>query len=292
MKNYAMLLLLLINFLNGTEPNKLENPLKVFVISGQNNVGLDWPYVSQNTGVSPENIHRVKTPLNRQSMDLGQSCCMKELENFLKNNDDKFIVYAGSQGTATALNFFSKNPKHAVKCKGMVLESVLASGNSAIYHTITNPLFGFPKLKWVPGLYYLAPYIAKIVSFPSYSPGGDQPIKSVANLNIEGPIIIAHSEKDPQLSYNDARAIYYALRKDNKSAYLINKKEIGHINILCHDDTVKNILEQLGIISKQKTTGKLDISKYQPNLEDHKAAYDELIKKECKRRRLGSRKHA
>ncbi len=282
MKNYAMLSLLLMNLLNGTEPNKPENPLKVFVIPGQNGMGLDWSYVSQNTGVSAVNIHRVKTPINHQSIDLGQSCCMKELENSLKNNDDEFIVYANSQGTATALNFFSKNPKHAVKCKGLVLESVLASGNSAIYHTITSPLLGLPKLKWVPGLYYLAPYLAKMIAFPSYSPRGGQPIKSVADLNIDGPIIIAHSKKDPQLSYNDARAIYYALRKRGKDAYLIGREQIGHINILRDDDDniVKKILNYHGVTFEQNSIGEPDISKYQPNITDHKVAYDELMKKE------------
>jgi len=276
MKNYVIVLLLLTNILNGFELEQQKKPLKVLIIPGQNGFCPDKFYVNERTGIVVENINRVETPMDRPSIDLGQSGCMNKFENALKSNDDEFIIYANSQGTATALNFFSKNSAHAGRCKGMVLESVLASGNSAIYHTITS-LLGLPKLKWVPWLYYLAPYLAKMVAFPSYSPRGEQPIKSITDLNIDGPVIIAHSEKDPQLSYDDARAIYYALRKNNKDAYLISRKEMGHINILGGNSTVKSILGQS---TTDELDNKSDISQYQPDMQDHKVAYDELMKKE------------
>ena len=276
-------LLLLTNVLNGMESDEEKESaelLKVFVIPGQNGCGLEKSYVRQRTGISSSDIRRVSTPMDRQSMDLGQSGCMAELEDALENNRDEFIMYTNSQGTATALNFFSEHSEHAGRCKAMILESVFASGNSAIHHTITNPLFGLSKLKWIPGLYYLAPYLAKMIAFPSYSPRGQQPIKSVANLNIDGPVIIAHSKKDPQLSYNDARAMYYALRKKGKTAYLISREQVIHINILNGNSAVKNILNHHGIIDKQNITDESEISEYQPDTEDHKVAYDELMKKE------------
>ena len=290
MKNYVTLSLLLVSALNGMETDDQEKPLKVFVIPGQNQTGLEPYYVVEYTGISSERIQRVTTPYP-VPVDSGQSDCMQELENALQDNKGKFIVYANSQGTATALNFFPQHPEHADKCKGMVLESVLGSGNSVIYHTITSPIFGFPKLKGIPGLYYLAPYFAKI-ALSHNSPVGDQPIKSVANLNIDGPIIIVHSKKDPQLSYKDACAIYYALRKNGKNAYLISKEGAEHIDILGYDTTVKNILRQHGIIPKKEEdddekededhVDQFDTRSYQPNHESYKADYDELTKKEQK----------
>ena len=304
MKNYVILFIFLINFSNGVESNPQKKSLKVFVIPGQNGLGLDKNYVTQATGISPKNIHRVKTPTGYLSVDLGQSGCTKHLKDALKNNKDNFIVYANSQGTATALNFFSENPQYKDKCKGMVLEAVLGSGNSAIYHTCHSIMdqLNIPALKKIPGLYYLAPYFAKAL-FPTHSPGGDQPIKSVENLDIDGPIIIAHSRNDLQLSHKDARAIYYALRQKKEDVYLISKEGRKHINLLqqenvhlfskrggeyisflplTQDPSVRNILAHHGIAPKQKHKNKLDIRRYQPDPKDHKAAYDELITKERK----------
>jgi len=292
MKNYIILSLLLLNILNGMELDNQEQSLKVFVIPGITNEKLKQDYVSKNTGISPEKIHRVETPMSNWSIDLGQSGCMKKLKDTLQSNKNEFILYAGSQGTGTALNFFSKNSKYAGKCKGMVLEAILGSGNSAIYHTATGPLaeetvephlgaFLSSKLKWVPGLYYLGPYLAKIVLFHSYSPGGDQPIKLVENLNIDGPIIIVHSEQDQVLSHEDARAIYYALTQKKDNVYFISKEGSEHVEIITPSDTfVQNILSHHNIIPKKESIDRSNIHCYQPDPEDHKAAYDELIAKE------------
>ena len=108
MKNYVMFSLFLMNFLHGAEHKTQKKPLKVFVIPGQNDLGLNTKYVARRTGLSPEDIYRVKVPENRKSFDFGQSGCMKELEDTLKKNKNEFIIYSSSYDTATTLIFFSK----------------------------------------------------------------------------------------------------------------------------------------------------------------------------------------
>ncbi len=293
-----MLSLLLMNVLHGMDQGDQRKLPKVFVIPGQNGDGLDNDYVTQATGISPDRIQRVGTPASWWSTDLGQSGCMKHLKDALQDNEEEFIIYANSQGTATALNLLSQNPQYKEKCKGIVLEAVLGSGNSAIYHTITEPhtLKSFPSpslcnfLKKVPGLYYVAPYFAKVL-FPTHSPGGDQAIKSVENLDIDGPIIIAHSKADLQLSYEDACAIYYALRQNNKDVYLISKEVVQHINLFrnnwnpfygpINDTSVKDILAFHGLSPAEiSAVNPLNFSEYQPDLAELKPVHDELKAKE------------
>ncbi len=272
-----MLALLLMNILHGMEQENQRELPKVFVIPGISNDGYDEDYVTRTTGISPEKIHRVGTPAIPLS-DLGQSSCTKHLKDALQNNEDDFILYANSQGTATALNFLSQNPKHKDNCKGIVLEAVLGSGNSAIYHSTTVRFV--PALKKIPGLYYLAPYLAKIF-FLTYWPAGDQPIKSVKNLKINGPIIIGHSKKDPELSYKDACAIYYALRQKNDDIYFISKNGNKHVELFRNRNnasTVRNILASHGL--SPAGVNSIDLRDYQPDPADHKAAYDELMAKE------------
>ena len=138
----------------------------------------------------------------------------------------------------------------------------------------------------------MVPYLEKIVAFHSYSPGGDQPIKSIKDLNIGGPIIIVHAKKNPQISYNDAPAMYYALWQKKENVYLISKEGNRHIYLFDFvggddNDSVQNILAHHELVSGKKTNKnkttlqKLNnISFYQPKLENHKTAYDELMAKE------------
>ncbi len=286
-----MLSLLLMNILHGMEQeDQIELP-EVFVIPGLKDKGFDGNYVTQVTGISEEKIHRVGTPASWWSTDLGQSGCMKHLKDALQNNENNYIVYANSQGTGTVLNFFAQNPQHKDKCKGMVLEAVLASGNSAIYHRLMGPkkLKINPTLrnllKKIPGLYYVGPYLAKI--YFSHSPGGDQPIKSVENLDIDGPIILVHSKQDPTLPYKGAGAIYYALRQKKNDVYLISKDGDEHIELFREPSsepnaiTVKNILASHGLSPAEiSAVNPLDFSEYRPDLAELKSAHDELMAKE------------
>ena len=70
------------------------------------------------------------------------------------------VIHGCSQGTATALNYVAQHPVENLRA--LVLESVLASGNSAIVQTITGPIMGLGFLKYVPGIDYMMPYAAKV----------------------------------------------------------------------------------------------------------------------------------
>ena len=232
MKNCVILLLLFINTLNGAELNDQEKSLKMFVIRGQNCTKIQENLKMESLKISPDKTYQVELPKGMGLNDLGQSNCTEKFKNALtQNNATSFIVHANSEGAAAALGYLSENQEYATKCKGMILESVFVTGNSAAYHMITN---NYPWLKKVPGLYYVAPYFAKAL-FHCYSPKGNQPIDSVKGLNIDGPIIIVHSKHYSQISCNDSRAIYYALQIKNEELQIKNK----NIYLIC-EDTIKS----------------------------------------------------
>lgn len=280
--NKIFLFLSIFYSFNGLKASECK-PLSVYAIPGQNGLGSSSRYVrsmlGQNTNVIP-----VETP--GFLTDLGQFFCQKHLEKALKENSDEGIIYATSQGTATALNYLAKNPTD--KIKGVVLEATLASGNSAILHTATGPLMGMSWLRNIPGYYYLAPYV--VAPFFGYRPAGQQPIKSVDNItNKEMPIIIVHSQNDPQLSLNDAKALYYRLKSNGNNVYFIESTEkvLGnwgkHLEILESSpnwEDVSIILSKNNVLPKTDYADQADFSKYQPESEQFKPQYDELIAKE------------
>jgi len=218
---------------------------------------------------------------------LGQNQCMKYLDEKMialqqDNKVEKIVIHASSQGTATALNYVAKNP---TKVSAIILEAVLASGNSAVHHTVKNMIL--PGAEKLPCSYYWMPYCAK-VTFPWYNPGGTQAIFSAENIPTNVPIILIHSVKDPQLSYSDALAVYHALRKaGNPNIYLITVKEHGHVFML------KRSTEEVALIntifknhnlpySEKALQGfeKIELSKFQPSLEATKQHFDDLVTKE------------
>lgn len=248
----------------------------VYTIPGQNGLGSESDYVKEVLGNDSE-ISPVPTP--NVFSDLGQSFCEKYLDQTLANTDKEGVVYATSQGTATVLNYLSKNGYNK-KIKALVLEAVLASGNSAIYHTVTGPLMNMKNLERVPGSYYFVPYFAN-VACPGYRPAGKQAIKSIDNISTDLPIIIIHSKEDMQLPYSGACALYYRLRQNgNKNVYFITEEGSRHIQILGNDKKaiVKCILQKH--LSKKPSNGQGDFSLFQPEPSQFKKQYDELISKE------------
>jgi len=280
----------------------------VYAIPGQNGYGSDLTYVKAIfADCSDVSVVSVATPANP---DLGQSVCMGCLRNaFLEGNPKSVIIHATSQGTATALNYLAYEDKGR-HIKGLVLESVLASGNSAIYHTARGPLFGeslINRLIGLPFSYYWAPYIAKVL-MPYYWPSGSQPIKSIEHIPTNIPIIIIHSKRDMQLSYNDACALYYGLRmRGNDNVYLISKEGGDHLwlmgkkdNMGIQDfifpavevekndkDIVLNILQRCGLINPSVPLQAIDLREYQPDPAPFKELYDDLVRKETCHRYIG-----
>lgn len=273
-----------------TTPQLSASDTHFFVIPGQNGLG------GQNCvpeGIinpfSDRHITYVETP--SAFIDFGQHFCMQPLNKSIKpvlDNDSiqNFVLHASSQGTATALNYTSHAPH---KVKALILESVMGSGNSAIYHTVKTMMA--PGIASFPESYYWMPYFAKF-SFPFYQPGGQQPILSLDTLPKDILVIIIHATKDPQLSHNDALSLYYRLRHlGNENVYLFSIDVRSHIFLLNKKQNPREIraINQIfknnnlpynkEILKKKECTPK-DLKQYQPPEDQYKALYESLIQKE------------
>jgi predicted esterase len=244
---YALSFISLSNTVIGMELEQ-RSKTHLIVVPGQNGLGgiINGQIVSNTDIVLPQlkdQRHFVETP--NWMIDFGQGRCLSYLEKTMsslpKDNKNKVILHASSQGTATALNYTANNPQ---KVSALILEAVMLSGNSAISHT----LLGSPDSM----AYYALPYAAKIV-FPWYAPGGEQPILNLDKLPTNIPVIIIHATGDPQLSFQDAQALYAALAQKNKNVHLIDKKEYAHVLLLNESNTseinaIQHILHQAGLL--------------------------------------------
>lgn len=279
----------ILNCMDNT-PEKSNSELIVYAIPAYNADGGSSNYINNFLNQKTEVINVYTSPY---IPDLGQDLCIGHLRTALETHKDKknVIIHAVSQGTATALNYLAHEDKG--KCiKALILESVLISGNSAIIHTLAGPL-GAEIITNLPLAYYWLPYIAKI-KFPFYQPGGKQAIKSIKNLPTNIPIIIIHSKKDPQVSYNGACALYYALRaQGNNSVYLITKEGSRHMNLIdpfsdknLINEVLKDhkLIEDSGAYDQQNIVNK---ALFQPDHSEFKKIYDDLILKERNHTYLG-----
>lgn len=213
----------------------------IYTIPGLNGNGGSSVYLYTIFDRETTKIIELQTP--KYKIDLGQKSCINILDKSMISKNKKLIniVHATSQGTATLMNFLclNKNSINYVKC--VILEAVMASGNSAIYHTMTNRMKFF---RCIPFGYYVLPYLAKLFRFPLYRPAGIQLIKSLddknCKLNKDLLVIIIHSTHDRQLSVFDACALYYKLKEMGmKNVYMnIKKGDIHHTNILRNREDV------------------------------------------------------
>lgn len=273
-----------------------ESKTHLLVIPGQNgmggqNVGTVLPYFKNNNHL----MHHVETPTSLP--DFGQTKCQNCLTNKISelkgenilHNRDAIILHGSSQGTATTINYTANNPENI---KGLILESIMLTGNSAIFHTVDNVML--PQQYDLPVFsYYSLPYTAEL-SYPSYSPTGEQPINNIDKLPTDLPIIILHDTQDFQLSFKDAQALYAYLTniKKNKNVYLFAyKTENGaHINLLEEYNTqeinaINTILKLHNLLPFDPETNlnaaAIDVQQYQPEPQqewlDH---YNAIFKKE------------
>lgn len=293
--NYCKNTLSIIMLLNSIAAIGMQQGLTVYSIPGQNGLGSEPDYIQailDGNSRNPIEIIQVPTPSGVRA-DLGQDNCIKHLANAIqkqKRTHQNAIIYATSQGTATAINYLAdtKDTDPQNKIDGLVLEATLASGNSAVHHTVSGPLMGLSSLASIPFSYYWMPYISKAL-FPFYWPGGKQPIKSIEKLPTTLPIIIAHSENDPQLSFNDACALYYRLRTTgNDNVYLIPFKGARHIQVMGPSEEhpallLRAILAKHNLLQKEKQHIP---SVFQPDPQQFKAQYDALIAREKWHNRL------
>ncbi len=262
------------------------------IIPGQNGMGGTYFQKHNLSSVFSNDITRIATP-GGLKIDLGQEQCMKFLHDAMQGQEKNVIIHATSQGTATALNYVAEYPE---KVKALILEATMGSGNSAILHTIREMGVGVPSsCADSPGSDCSPPYSAKVL-FPSYSPSGKQAIKSIKKLPQDLPIIIIHSKNDPQLSYDDACALYYGLRLGgNTNTYFFSQEGGRHIDILSWDDekndALNKIFERHGLPYNKLRADRVDeadIAQYQPDPEQFKKHYEDLERKEKKHEQLYS----
>jgi len=269
--------------ISAMQPSQQSPVLPVYAVPGQNGLGSESDYIK---GVLGKDTKIVKVATPERFRDLGQSFCERHMSEAFEKNDNKqgAIVYATSQGTATSLNYLADTDK-GKKIKALILEATLASGNSAIYHTVTGPLMNMNICTKIPFSYYLLPYAANFF-MPGYRPAGKQPIKSIDAIPTDIPIVIIHSKNDMQLSYDDACALYYGLRsKGNDNVYFIHKEDCGHVRILESEDErniIKRVLKKHGLMVGILSVEEADLSAYQPDPMQYKAHYDDLIAKETR----------
>ena len=263
------------------DESKDTSEVTVYAIPAQNGLGSYPDYVRDL--LNQEDIIAVQTPLSLP--DLGQNRCLALLRESISTHNKKGLIHATSQGTATALNYLAEDQGRMIK--GLILEAVLASGNSAIEHTVSGPLMNLKTLANLPLSYYWIPYCAKAM-FPFYSPASTQPIKSIAKIPAHIPVIIVHSKNDAQLSYHDACALYYGLRKNGNPAYLMSLEGRNHMQLIRNErdkHVVQNILKKHQLIEGANEE-ELDLSAYQPDHNKFARLYDNILYKEKKHEQL------
>jgi hypothetical protein len=256
----------------------MEQPTThLLVIPGQNgmggqNVDTVLPYFAQH-----RLKHEIETP--QQNPDFGQTNCLTLLKKKIDDLKDKgilqendhLVIHGSSQGTATTINYAAKNPQNI---KAIILESVMLTGNSAIFHTVDKMMLA-DSCNLPDSSYYALPYTAKSL-FPNYSPTGKQPIFTADKLPQDLPIIILHDTQDFQLSFKDAQALYAFLThtKKNKYVYLFAQEspQGAHINLLKHRNkkeiaAINTILALHNILpfeQQEITDIMIDLKEYQP----------------------------
>lgn len=279
----AALLLATVPMLFYAADMQIKKDIYCLILPGQN--GMGGEDVKHDLAIMPEGTQykRIETP--EWFPDLGQWNCQRYLEKDLqplqKNDTCDIFIYAISQGTATTINYVSE---HSQSVKGLVLESVLPSGNDAIDHTTTELIIPWrPWIAYVPAKQYVLPYAARCM-FPLYSPGGQQAIFAAHKLPTTLPAIIIHSEHDKQLSIKGAQALYYTLcMQGNDQVYFIQKTGSRHIWLLDKEseecDFVRSVINNKLIDATLK-------AKYQPDPAQFKNVYDALMDYERRIRKI------
>jgi len=257
----------------------------VIAIPGQRNKGSQPDYIKKILENKQIQIFTAQSP---SSTDLGQQESLHHLNKAITDKNSysiyknkPYIIHATSQGAGTALNYLGEN--NLEKPEAVILESPLASGNSAIIHTLQGPQRNsafFKAAAHYSLAHYWIPYAIKIKPvFPYYRPFGHQPIKSIATISIDTPIVIISSKNDTQISHNDACALYYGLKKcGNENIYLIIKDGDKHTDILQTDED-KQII-QIILKKHREKNDQIDLSQYQPDHTPYKKHHENLIRME------------
>lgn len=268
-----------------------NEPFNVLCIPGQSGVGSEDWYVKMVLGDTVRT-----TPLEKTyyTDDLGQGFCLRQLrKTMMVHKDKQFMIYATCQGTATAINYLALEDK-GKQIKGLVLESMMISGNRAIQHWADKNGPSFKDLvSYLPK--FVSPDIFEYIlefgySLMLYWPAGKQPIKLIKQIPLDIPIIIIHSEKDTLTTYEDACAFYQALKAQGNTVYLITTNVFDHIRLLKHETeekkiALKSILKKHNLLKHvNDVNDKLDA--YCPQLPEYNTLYNDILLKEKKIEKL------
>lgn len=214
-----MMAFLVIGQLQCSEPE--ANKFFSIRLPGQN--GLGGASFRNNGVINTKEVHDYESiganifapTAEKRKIDLGQDGCIRHFEEQYsqdpKARAGNNILFGVSQGTATLVNSLAQKTHAEQECttKGLVLESVLGSGNSAILHTVSN----VPIVTYLPLARFWASWVAKAVAFPNYKPYGKQVFSSIKKISPNIPIVMIHDQYDFQLSVDDARQAYINARK-------------------------------------------------------------------------------
>lgn len=232
----------------------LSQPYCVVVVPGQNGVGTDTGYVQRRfepvltnadlysrDQTALRSIVRAGIPTQRHEIDFGQDRCKALLTEAMQvgGADLPVVLYGNSQGTSTILQWLSDQSVDEQLRKRVVLvvlEAVMASGNSAIWHTIHNWCIKESFLRRAAELLCLDALVCVAVSwfvFRSYRAGDKQAVQCAESFPRHVPVILTHSRQDTNLCYNDACAIHYLMKRklQHPHVYLCTRMDEQHINL-------------------------------------------------------------
>jgi|GEM_PF-5985353 len=275
---------------------------RIHAIPGWNRDAKHSAWYVEQTFPDHEDVQHIVIPPKR--FDFAQRASINFVEKELEKKEASkpIITVATSLGASTILNLIGEQSQEELhpnpyRPAALILTAPFASGNSGILHLLEgpkekqiDPTVG-PLLKRLPGSHDWLPFLAKFVHYWSYDPAGIQPIKSLENFPKDQLVIFAHYKNDPQVSVNDAKAMYYLLGSRGhmrQKLYMILKEGNGHGNVLrdAERPIINSILRAHGLISSDSIHEGVDLAAYQPHYKEYEEYYNKLIAQERRYEKL------
>lgn len=232
---------------------RMSRPYRVVVVPGQNGIGTETGYIQQrfepvfrttelwsHDQGALRSIMRAGIPTECFKMDFGQDHCKASLTEAMLacSADYPIVLYGNSQGTSTILQWLSDpavDERLRKRVVMVVLEAVMASGNSAIWRTVRGwycdgPLRRVAEFLCLDAMLCVA---ASWFLFRSFRAGDKQAVRCAESFPRDVPVILTHARQDTNLSYNDACAIQHLLKHklQHPHVYLCTRMDGQHINL-------------------------------------------------------------